>query len=89
MFICIFTKYAAWFFFSLVWVIKWLWNKTGINLLFTPNSLEDAGTSDLEEPRDEDSYNDINVDQLLNNFQLVGRDKRMLIPNAISHLNSV
>lgn len=41
------------------------------------NSLEDPGTNDLEESREEpstfqDSYNDIDVDHLLNNFQLVG-----------------
>lgn len=35
----------------------------------------------MEEPRDEpttlqDSYNDISVDHLLNNFQLVGTDTR-------------
>lgn len=41
------------------------------------HSLEDPGTSDLEESRDEpntfqENYNDVNVDHLLNNFQLVG-----------------
>lgn len=41
------------------------------------NSLEDPGTNDLEESREEpstfqDNYNDIDVDHLLNNFQLVG-----------------
>lgn len=40
-------------------------------------SLEDPGNSDPEESRDEpntfqESYDDINVDHLLNNFQLVG-----------------
>lgn len=39
-------------------------------------SLEDPGNSDPEESMDEpstfqESYNDINVDHLLNNFQLV------------------
>lgn len=39
-------------------------------------SLEDPGASDPEEPRDDpsafqESYDDINVDHLLNNFQLV------------------
>lgn len=43
---------------------------------FLVNSLEDPGTNDLEESREEpstfqDSYNDIDVDHLLNNFQLV------------------
>lgn len=39
-------------------------------------SLEDTGTNDLEESREEpitvqDSYNDVGLDHLLNNFQLV------------------
>lgn len=43
------------------------------------HSLEDPGTSDPEESRDEpntfqENYDDINVDHLLNNFQLVGAD---------------
>lgn len=41
------------------------------------NSLEDPGTTEPEESREEpntfqESYDDINVDHLLNNFQLVG-----------------
>lgn len=41
------------------------------------HSLEDPGNSDPEESRDDpntfqESYDDINVDHLLNNFQLVG-----------------
>lgn len=45
----------------------------------THNSLEDPGASDPEESRDDpntfqESYDDINVDHLLNNFQLVGAD---------------
>lgn len=46
-------------------------------MTFYPHSLEDPGASDAEESRDEpntfqESYDDINVDQILNNFQLVG-----------------
>uniref|UniRef100_A0A8C4GLR5 Glucagon / GIP / secretin / VIP family domain-containing protein n=1 Tax=Dicentrarchus labrax TaxID=13489 RepID=A0A8C4GLR5_DICLA len=45
------------------------------SVLTGKRSLEDPGTSDLEESRDEpnsfqESYNDINVDHLLNNLQL-------------------
>ena len=44
-------------------------------------SLEDPGNSDPEESRDDpntfqESYDDINVDHLLNNFQLVGTDTK-------------
>uniref|UniRef100_A0A7N6C378 Glucagon / GIP / secretin / VIP family domain-containing protein n=1 Tax=Anabas testudineus TaxID=64144 RepID=A0A7N6C378_ANATE len=47
------------------------------SVLTGKRSLEDPGTSDPEEPRDEpntfqENYDDINVDHLLNNFQLVG-----------------
>lgn len=47
------------------------------SLDFVSNSLEDPGTSEPEESRDEpntfqESYDDINVDHLLNSFQLVG-----------------
>lgn len=50
-------------------------------LIFCPIiSLEDLGTNDLEESREEpstfqDSYNDVDVDHLLNNFQLVRAHK--------------
>ncbi|KAM9345123.1 VIP peptides [Symphorus nematophorus] len=45
------------------------------SVLTGKRSLEDPGTSDPDESRDEpstfqESYNDLNVDQLLNNFQL-------------------
>lgn len=55
-----------------------LWNKT-LHTYSYAHSLEDPGTTDLEESRDEpntfqENYDDINVDQLLNNFQLVGAD---------------
>uniref|UniRef100_A0A672FPD1 Vasoactive intestinal peptide n=1 Tax=Salarias fasciatus TaxID=181472 RepID=A0A672FPD1_SALFA len=48
------------------------------SVLTGKRSLEDPGSSDPEESRDEpntfqESYDDINVDHLLNNFQLVGR----------------
>lgn len=57
------------------------------------NSLEDPGTSDMEEPRDEpstlqDSYNDISVDHLLNNFQLVGTDTHQA-SNGMNEFNTV
>ena len=62
---------------------SYLWNKLLICTSFflppsSSHSLEDPGTSDPEESRDEpstfqESYNDINVDHLLNNFQLVGQ----------------
>uniref|UniRef100_H3CPS2 Vasoactive intestinal peptide n=1 Tax=Tetraodon nigroviridis TaxID=99883 RepID=H3CPS2_TETNG len=47
------------------------------SVLTGKRSLEDPGTNDLEESREEpstfqDSYNDVDVDHLLNNFQLVG-----------------
>lgn len=47
-----------------------------LSLLLNTNSLEDPGTSEPEESRDEpntfqENYDDINVDHLLNNFQLV------------------
>lgn len=51
--------------------------------VFLPvNSLENAGTSDQEESRDDpdnfhESYDDINVDHLLNNFQLVCDTRRV------------
>uniref|UniRef100_A0A3B4V7N8 Vasoactive intestinal peptide n=1 Tax=Seriola dumerili TaxID=41447 RepID=A0A3B4V7N8_SERDU len=49
------------------------------SVLTGKRSLEDPGTSGPEESRDEpntfqESYDDINVDHLLNNFQLVGAD---------------
>ncbi|TMS04636.1 VIP peptide [Larimichthys crocea] len=45
------------------------------SVLTGKRSLEDPGSSDPEDSRDEpntfqESYNDINVDHLLNNFQL-------------------
>lgn len=62
------------------------------------HSLEDPGTSDPEESRDDpntfqENYDDINVDHLLNNFQLVcphfqqmytfSRSKTQLCPHKI------
>lgn len=52
------------------------------SLQTNPHSLEDPGTSDPEESRDEpntfqESYDDINVDHLLNNLQLVGTDTHL------------
>lgn len=52
------------------------WLKKNVDF-FQNKSLEDPGTSEPEEHRDEpntfqESYDDINVDHLLSNFQLVG-----------------
>lgn len=52
-----------------------------------PHSLEDPGNNDPEDSRDEpgafqDSYSDLNVDHLLDNFQLVGLTHTTIKPTA-------
>ncbi|TKS85951.1 VIP peptide [Collichthys lucidus] len=52
------------------------------SVLTGKRSLEDPGSSDPEDSRDEpntfqESYNDINVDHLLNNFQLITNDQQI------------